>query len=49
MLWSLGIAPILWVWGRIVINSIKAKEWKALFWGHGIMAYIFLAIYFLCT
>jgi hypothetical protein len=49
MLWSLGIGPILWVCGRIVINSIKAKEWKALFWGHGIMAYIFFAIYFLCT
>jgi hypothetical protein len=49
MLLGLGISNILFVWGRIVINSIEAKEWKELFWVHTIMAYLFLAIYFLCT
>lgn len=46
---GLAIGHILWVWVRIVINSIEAKQWKELFWVHTIMAYIFLAIYFLCT
>ena len=49
MLLGLGIGNILFVWCRIVINSIEAKEWKELFWVHTIMAYVFLAIYFLCT
>ena len=49
MLLGLAIGNIRWVWGRIVINSIEAKEWKELFWVHSIMAYVFLAIYFLCT
>ena len=46
---GLAIGNILFVWVRIVINSIEAKEWKELFWVHTIMAYVFLAIYFLCT
>lgn len=49
MLMALGIGNMVWAWSCIIINSIKAKEWKEIFWVHAVLLYIIVAIYFLCT